>query len=141
VKDADYLFRANETCWRGQQPPQIRFGKEVEDILAALSKTGALYPHLQTVRATDRATEFKQRCVGLSIHAVSLHGYRYAWAERAKIVGYPARFAQLALGHNSKAVHRPFAKYKNHFATLDDYEREREEKVVPTTQLASAHQL
>jgi hypothetical protein len=39
-----------------------------------------------------------------------LHSYRYAWAERAKICGYPERFAQLALGHNSKAVHRAYAK-------------------------------
>jgi|WetSurMetagenome_2_1015567.scaffolds.fasta_scaffold953123_1 hypothetical protein len=33
-----------------------------------------------------------------------------AWAERAKTVGYPERFAQEALGHNSKAVHRACAK-------------------------------
>jgi methionyl-tRNA formyltransferase len=39
---------------------------------------------------------------------VTLHSYRYAWAERAKTAGYPERFAQLALGHNSKAVHRAY---------------------------------
>jgi len=99
-----------KTRWRGQQPPQIRFGKDVEDILATLPKIGALFPYLQRVRAGDRATEFKQRCVGLGIQGVSLHSYRYAWAERAKICGYPERFAQLALGHNSKAVHRSYAK-------------------------------
>jgi hypothetical protein len=32
--------------------------------------------------------------------------HRYTWAERAKTVGYPERFAQEALGHNGKAVHR-----------------------------------
>jgi hypothetical protein len=32
------------------------------------------------------------------------------WAERAKVAGYPERFAQLALGHSSKAVHRAYAK-------------------------------
>jgi integrase len=41
---------------------------------------------------------------------VKLHSYRYAWAERAKTVGYPERYAQQALGHNSKAVHRAYAK-------------------------------
>jgi len=56
-----------------------------------------------------RAKEFKQRCIGLGIHGVTLHSYRYAWAERAIIAGYPERFAQLALGHNSKAVHRAYA--------------------------------
>ena len=121
-------FVRMKTRWRGQQPPQIRFGKEVEGILAALPKTGALFPYLVTVRAGDRSTEFKQRCVGLGIHGVSLHSYRYAWAERAKTAGYPERFAQLALGHNSKAVHRAYAKKAQ--VTLPPLE-EYEQKVVP----------
>ena len=41
---------------------------------------------------------------------LALHRYRYDWAERAKTVGYPERFAPEALGHNSKAVHRAYAK-------------------------------
>ena len=41
---------------------------------------------------------------------MTLHSYRYAWAERAKNCGYPERFAQQALGHASKAVHRAYAK-------------------------------
>jgi hypothetical protein len=56
---------------RNQQPPLIRFGNEVEEILATLPKSGALFPYLQSVRAGDRATEFKQRCVGLGIHGVT----------------------------------------------------------------------
>lgn len=53
----------------------------------------------------SRATEFRQRCQGLNIQGVSLHSYRYAWAERALQCGYLERLAQQALGHNSKAVH------------------------------------
>ena len=87
-------------------PPQIRFGREVEAILVSLPQTGPLFPYLRTVREADRATEFKQRCQGLGIEGVTLHSYRYAWAERAMTCGYPERFAQKALGHNSKAVHR-----------------------------------
>jgi len=41
---------------------------------------------------------------------MSLHRYRSAWAERAKICGMPERFAQEALGHDSKAGHRAYAK-------------------------------
>jgi integrase len=82
---------------------------EVENILATLPKAGPLFLYLQTVWAGDRATEFKQRCVGPGIQGVSLHSYRYAWAERAKVAGYPERFAQLALGHNSKAREAPDA--------------------------------
>jgi hypothetical protein len=43
---------------------------------------------VRTVRAGDRATEFKQRCDGLKLKGVSLHSYRYAWAERALQCGY-----------------------------------------------------
>ena len=92
------------------KPALIRFGGEVEAILRRRPASGSLFPYLATVRAGDRATEFKQRCDGLEIEGVSLHSYRYAWAERAKVAGYPERFAQEALGHNSKAVHRAYAK-------------------------------
>jgi hypothetical protein len=48
----------------------------------------------------------------------------YVWAERAKTCGYPERFAQEALGHNSKAVHRAYArKAQVVIPTLEDYER------------------
>lgn len=125
-------FVRMKTRWRGQQPPQIRFGREVEEILSTLPQAGPLFPYLQSVRGSDRATEFKQRCVGLGIQGVTLHSYRYAWAERAKIVGYPERFAQLALGHNSKAVHRAYAKNAQvTLPPLEEYEREHEQKVVP----------
>ena len=55
---------------------------------------------------------------------MTLHSYRYAWAERAKTVGYPERFAQEALGHNSKAVHRAYAKRAlMKLPSPEDYER------------------
>jgi integrase len=75
-----------------------------------LPSEGSLFPYLSRVRAGDRATEFASRCRQLGIVGVTLHSYRYAWAERAKTVGYPERFAQEALGHNSKAVHRAYAR-------------------------------
>jgi integrase len=121
-------FFRMKTRWRNLQPPQIRFGREVEAILSTLPKIGPLFPSLASVRPGDRATEFKQRCDGLGIRGISLHSYRYSWAERAKIAGYPERFAQLALGHNSKAVHRAYAKKAQ--VTLPPLE-EYEAKIVP----------
>jgi integrase len=109
---------------RGGRPPQIRIGRELEAILATLPKSGPLFPYLSAVRPGDRATEFKQRCAGLGIHGVTLHSYRYAWAERAKTAGYPERFAQVHLGHGSKACSRAYA--KNAPVTLpplEEYER------------------
>jgi integrase len=91
-------------------PVIVHLGKDALNILKDLPAEGVLFPYLSAVRAGDRATEFGQRCRQLEIKGVTLHSYRYAWAERAKIAGYPERFAQEALGHNSKAVHRAYAK-------------------------------
>jgi integrase len=91
-------------------PVIVHLGSEALNIFKDLPAEGMLFPRLSRVRAGDRATEFKSRCRQLGINGVSLHSYRYAWAERAKIAGYPERFAQEALGHNSKAVHRSYAK-------------------------------
>jgi integrase len=104
----------------------MRFDEEMATVLRALPDKGPLFPYLRTVRAGDRATEFKQRCESLGITGVSLHSYRYAWAERAKKAGYPERFAQEALGHNSKAVHRAYArKAQVELPSLGEYERRR----------------
>ncbi|MGN6555915.1 MAG: hypothetical protein ACTHLW_19580, partial [Verrucomicrobiota bacterium] len=92
------------------RPALIRFGDEVAALLQRCPRVGPLFPYLRTVRPGDRATEFKQRCQGLKIQGVTLHSYRYAWAERALKCGYPLRFAQEALGHNSKAVHHAYSK-------------------------------
>ena len=81
----------------------MRFDDEVAEILKDLPASSHLFPYLRSVRAGDRATEFKQRCDRLNIKGVTLHSYRYAWAERAKTAGYPERFAMEHLGHNSKS--------------------------------------
>jgi len=104
----------------------MRLDDELTEILRSLPNSGPLSPYLRSVRAGDRSTEFHQRCVGLGIKGVSLHSYRYAWAERAKKAGYPERFAQEALGHYSKAVHRAYArKAKVELPALGEYEKRR----------------
>jgi integrase len=95
------------------QPARVRFDEGVEKIFRSLPQTGPLFPYLRSVRAGDRATEFKQRCKGLGIEGVTLHSYRYSWAERAWECGYFERLAQEALGHGSKAVHRAYARGVN----------------------------
>ena len=80
--------------------------------------------NLSRVRAGGRATEFASRGRRLGITGVTLHSYRYAWAERAKTAGMPERFAMENLGHNSKAVHRAYAKRAlMKIPSLEDYER------------------
>jgi integrase len=107
------------------KPALIRFGEEVAAILKQRPQTGPLFPYLRTVRPSDRATEFRQRCEGLKIKGVTLHSYRYAWAERALKCGFPERFAQQALGHNSKAVHHAYSKRAEvTVPSLDEWEKQ-----------------
>jgi integrase len=104
-------------------PVLVHLGGEALNLFKDLPAEGPLFPYLARVRAGDRATEFASRCRQLGISGVMLHSYRYAWAERAKTVGYPERFAQEALGHNSKAVHRAYAKWAlMKIPSLEDYE-------------------
>lgn len=114
----------------------VRFGSLVEAILKSLPASGPLFPYLRTVRSGDRATEFAQRCRGLGIAGVTLHSYRYAWAERAMTAGYPERFALEALGHSSKAVHRVYArKAKVTVPALEDFEAKRNVLAFPSPTL------
>jgi len=105
-------------------PAIVHLGEGALNVLKDLPGEGLLFPYLSQVRSGDRATEFKQRCRGLGIEGVTLHSYRYAWAVRAREVGYPERYAQEALGHNSKAVHRAYArKAKVNIPSLEEYEK------------------
>ena len=113
-------------------PVIVHLGGEALNLFKDLPAEGPLFPYLASVRAGDRATEFGQRCRQLGIAGVTLHSYRYAWAERAKTVGYPERFAQEALGHNSKAVHRAYAKRAlMKIPSLEDYEERAAMKPAP----------
>jgi integrase len=89
---------------------RLHFGKEVELVLNDLPRSGLLFPRLAELHERHRAKLFNRRCKLLGISGITLHSYRYAWAERARIAGYPERFAQEALGHSSEAVHRAYAK-------------------------------
>jgi integrase len=105
----------------------------VETVLRSLPAQGLLFPRLAPLKEKYRGQEFRRRCAKLGITGVTLHCYRYAWAERAKMCGYPERFAQEALGHNSKAVHRAYArKAQVRLPSLESYENQNVEgRIVP----------
>ncbi len=92
------------------QPARIQIGKRLADLLDRVPKMGYFFPQVRLMPVRHRSTMFWRRCHGLKISGVSLHSYRYAWAERAKDCGYPERFAMVNLGHNSPAIHRAYAK-------------------------------
>jgi integrase len=106
----------------------IQFGEAFAEILRNLPQAGQLFPRLAAMDEKKRASLFQLDCRRTGISGVSLHSYRYAWAERARTCGYPERFAQEALGHNSVAVHRAYAKKaKVKLPSLEEYEQ----KIVP----------
>jgi integrase len=102
----------------------IAFGSEVAAILKMLPSSGELFPALARIHERHRAKMFIKRLKTVGVSGVSLHSYRYAWAERAKEAGYPERFAMQALGHSSKAVHRAYAKKAQVVVPpLEEYEK------------------
>lgn len=109
----------------------LRFSNTIARLLRQLPSQGLLFPNFHALGANHRATEFARVCRRARITGVTLHSYRYAWAQRAKACGYPERFAQVALGHNSRAVHEAYAKGSIPLCpALDEYEKEFSEKVV-----------
>ena len=102
----------------------IRFGDAVAQILQRRPATGYLFSQIVQWKESDRAKAFIRRLRLVGVSGVSLHSYRYAWAERARTCGFPERFAQEALGHGSKAVARAYAKKaKVLVPSLEEYER------------------
>jgi integrase len=67
----------------------IRFDDVVEQILKSRPSSGYLFPMIASWKHSDRAKAFIRRCKLVEVSGISLHSYRYSWAERAKKVGYP----------------------------------------------------
>jgi integrase len=112
-------------------PVVIRFGDAVAQIVKPRASGGCLFPQIAQWKESDRGKAFIRRCRLVKVEGVSLHSYRYAWAERAKMAGYPERFAQEALGHKSAAVHRAYSRNAQvKIPALEDYERAAGQKKV-----------
>ncbi len=127
---SDNIDWGNRILWfhRGKlkpeaEPARITIGPRLEALLRQIPAEGPIFPYWSRTTPNDRAAEFRRRCRILKLEGVSLHCYRYAWAERAFEHGYPERFAQAALGHSSKAVHQAYAKgAKVICPSLEEYE-------------------
>ena len=102
----------------------LSFGEEVAAVLKELPKSGLFFPALARIHERHRAKLFLKRLATVGITGISMHSYRYAWAERAKASGYPERFAMQALGQSSKAIHRAYSrKAQVVVPPLEEYEK------------------
>jgi len=93
----------------GHEGAAINIGNSLEQLLTKLPKEGLLFPNLAQRDEKVRASRFRKRCDRLGFTNISLHSYRYAWAQRAKMAGMPMREAMAHLGHGSKAVHHTYS--------------------------------
>ena len=115
----------------------LSFGEEAAAILETIPKSGPLFPRSAQLHEKHRAKLNVKRLATVGVTGVSLHSYRYAWAERAKEAGYPEQYAMQALGHSSKAVDRAYAKKAHvNLPPLEEYER----KIVPFNSAKAAAQ-
>lgn len=110
----------------------IAIGPRLELLLEKLPKKGALFPQLIVLGENERASYFwKQRKKAGLEEGLTLHCYRYAWAERAQAAGMPEREAMAHLGHGSKAVHRAYARSADRVTLpLEFYEKQAVDKLV-----------
>ena len=120
------------------EPARLTIGRKLRLLLDSLPRSGDLFPNIKRSPANHRSAEFRRRCRVARITGVSLHSYRHAWAQRAKACGYPQRFAQEALGHNSRAVHEAYAKGALVILpALDEYEQVHATNAIPWRSFAS----
>jgi integrase len=88
-------------------PIIIKFGAEAACVLESLPKFGPLFPQIARIKENHRAKMFIKRLKTLGITGISLHSYRYAWAEtrknardarRVRAAGSWAQFQSLRAG-------------------------------------------
>jgi integrase len=114
------------------EPARLTIGNKLRTLLTSLPHSEDLFPNIKRSSANHRSAEFRRRCRVAGVAGVSLHSYRHAWAQRAKACGHPQRFAQEALGHNSRAVHEAYAKGALVILpALEGYEQIQTTKVIP----------
>ncbi|HWX22253.1 MAG TPA: tyrosine-type recombinase/integrase [Candidatus Binatia bacterium] len=84
-----------------RQPCIVHFGDSLAAVLEKLPTQGLLFPAFSKLREGHRSTHFKRACKKAGVQGVTLHSYRYAWAERARIAGYPERFPNAMIAANA----------------------------------------
>ena len=102
---------------------------DFEKFLGRLPAEGLLFPRMAGITSAHRSSEFCRRRKLMEFEGISLHSYRYAWAERAAVVGMPLRWAQAALGHSSRAVALAYARKAEIVCPLPEDYREAPELI------------
>jgi integrase len=125
------MYQRKKLEGKGLGGVTLVIGARLQAILDQLPEKGWLFPELRQRQEVDRASRFRKVCLRAGIEGITLHSYRYGWAERACEAGMPEREAMSHLGHNSRAVHRAYArKAKNVTMPLEYYEKQKQGKIL-----------
>jgi len=103
------MFSRRKLEHRAMGEVAIVIGENLGRVLAQLPLEGYLFPTLAKQDDKVRASRFRKVADRLGFKDISLHSYRYAWAQRAKTYGMPLREAMAHLGHGSKAIHQAYS--------------------------------
>jgi integrase len=123
---------------KGGGQASLVVGTRLEAVLKQLPASGPLFPRLRLLSEDERASHFRKVCLRVKISGVTLHSYRYGWAERACSAGMPEREAQAHLGHSSQAVHRAYAKRAEVvMLPLEHYEAIKDKKLLAFSPVGS----
>jgi hypothetical protein len=93
--------------------PSVRcaIGPELAKVLKGLPKQGPLFPTLGQMTTCNRGRYFTRHCKANKIENLTLHGYRYAFAERSKVFGMSLEDRMVSLGHSTvEMAERVYAK-------------------------------
>jgi len=88
----------------------IAKGGQFEKLLKRLPAAGNLFPLLSLRRSDERAKTFAGVIGCLGIPKVTIHGYRFAFAERAKEAGMSTEDRMASLGHADYDMHHHYDK-------------------------------
>jgi integrase len=105
-------------------------GSNMQELLKQLPDIGWFFPRLHEQTESVRSSRFAKQCKKTGLKGVSLHSYRYAWAQRAQMAGMPMREAMAHLGHSSRAIHQAYSdKAEVVTLPLEFYENQWREKL------------
>ena len=132
-------YNRQKLASRGRGKVAIAIGELLMSLLKELPNEGYLFPTLAPQSDDVRASRFRKLADRLGYTEITLHSYRYAWAQRAKTYAMPLREAMTHLGHGSKAIHNAYAENAEVLTLpLEFYEKQWKEKVVQFTRSAAA---
>ncbi len=81
--EARRICNVSFTRMKTKSVVQFHFGDGLANLLSDLPGEGPLFPRIAKMHEKDRAKQFMRRCKLVGVSRVSLHSYRYSWAEHS----------------------------------------------------------